>query len=224
MSTNNMVINSGVGGNNTRQLLQRLQNDVLAHHPTLVCLLAGANDLLNSGNSTPFDEYCANMRELSQRITASGSRLLLLTILPCHEPCLLTRHPAEFFSDCPPNQKIERANAFIAKHCKEKSIPLADTHLHFACMGIIGDEPESLLRNVSNSGCTDGVHPTIDGYRMLASIVFDAIQQHKLPTARVVCFGDSITRGVYMEGEGTAAGHTYPAFLSRALSHDTLAQ
>ncbi|HEX2949579.1 MAG TPA: GDSL-type esterase/lipase family protein, partial [Armatimonadota bacterium] len=40
------VLNAGVGGNNTRMLLERLDADVLAQHPDLVVLMVGTNDAL----------------------------------------------------------------------------------------------------------------------------------------------------------------------------------
>jgi hypothetical protein len=47
--------------------------------------------------------------------------------------------------------------------------------------------------------------------------VFAAIRAHGLPTAVTVCFGDSITFGQHVDGEGTATGGTYPGVLARML-------
>src|SRR5882757_8309127 len=41
------VFNAGVSGNNTNNLLARLQTDCLSHNPTLTILMAGTNDMNN---------------------------------------------------------------------------------------------------------------------------------------------------------------------------------
>ncbi|WP_372934509.1 hypothetical protein [Mariniphaga sediminis] len=35
---------------------------------------------------------------------------------------------------------------------------------------------------------------------------------------KIICFGDSLTFGVYMKGEGTAEGDTYPAILKQLIT------
>ena len=42
------VINAGVGGNTTRNLLKRVKKDVLAKKPDVVVMMVGTNDALNS--------------------------------------------------------------------------------------------------------------------------------------------------------------------------------
>lgn len=213
-----VVINAGIGGNNTRDLMERLERDVLAHHPTLVCLLVGTNDMLNAGNSVPLAEYQENVGILAERIRAQGSALLLMTILPCYEPYLLLRHAPAFFAEVAPNARVRQANAFLADFCACERVPLVDLYTPFAAFGELG-ESSSLLRNPINAGAADGVHPTAEGYLLIAALVVDAILRLSLPAERTVCVGDSITRGVHMPGEGTAGGGTYPAWLAKALAH-----
>ena len=211
------VFNRGVGGNNSANLLARVDAQVVALKPDLVVLMVGTNDMLNSGNSVPLDKYEANLNTLADKITGSGSRLVLMTIPPCHEPLLLTRHPAEFYARRSPGEKIEDANRVIRRIAKERKIPLVDLHRLFDRVGAVGESPESLIRNPANSGASDGVHPTPDGYRMIAVAVYQAICDHDLPTGRVVCFGDSITFGSGASQPGTTQGESYPAWLQRLL-------
>ncbi|HEX2628060.1 MAG TPA: GDSL-type esterase/lipase family protein, partial [Chitinophagaceae bacterium] len=95
--TNNapsLIINSGVNGNTTTNLLKRIDTDCLAHKPELVIMMVGTNDM-NNGKFVAPDKYKVNLESLSDRIMESGSKLLLMSILPFYEPYLLTRHPAE---------------------------------------------------------------------------------------------------------------------------------
>lgn len=211
------VINAGRGGHNTRNLLRRLDRDVLLLRPGLVVLLVGTNDLLNHGNAVAPAEYVKNVRTLVARIRAGGAKVLLLTIPPCYEPFLLRRHPKEFFAGQSPNDKIRAANAALRALAAELRVPVVDVHQLFSAVGNIGEKPESLLRNPANSRSADGVHPTPEGYRLLAVAVWQAIESASLPRRHVVCFGDSITYGAGAPGAGTSKGQTYPAILARLL-------
>src|SRR3546814_8774250 len=50
------IVNAGRSGNNTRNLLARLDKDCLALRPSLVILMVGTNDM-NSRNHVPLAEY-----------------------------------------------------------------------------------------------------------------------------------------------------------------------
>ena len=215
-----LVINAGVGGNNTYNILDRLDSDVLSHQPDLVVMMVGTNDMLNSSNSVPLDQYEANLTQLIQRITNTGSQLAMMTVLPCYEPYLLERHPASFYGDDGPNGRVELANEVIQQVATTYNIPVIDTHTLFDLYGNVGDTVDSLIRNEANCGVRDGVHPTPEGYVLIGNAIADAIDMYNLPTSTVVCVGDSITYGVHVEGEGTATGETYPGVLSRQLNID----
>jgi len=211
------VVNAGRGGQNTRNLLARLARDVLAHKPDLVVLIVGTNDMLNSRNAVPIAEYKANLERLVRQVRAAGSQLILLTLPPCHEPYLLTRHPAAFYADSPPARRVETANRVVRALAKKHRLPLVDVHRLITARGGATTDAASLIRNQANSRTTDGVHPTAEGYRAIAAAVRQCIRDRKLPARRVVCLGDSITFGANVKGAGTAKGETYPACLARLL-------
>jgi lysophospholipase L1-like esterase len=212
-----IVINAGVGGNNTRALLVRVDTDVLSHRPSTVIMMVGTNDALNSGALVPLDEYCENLDVLVTRITNDGIRVLLATIAPFHLPALMTRHRIENYGDIPPTQRHSTINSIIRDTAKAQSVPLAEVDTVLSVLGNIGEEQTCLLRNTANSGVADGVHPTAAGYAMIAALMYQAIRDHRLPTDKIVCFGDSITFGAAMPGQGTATGTTYPARLAELL-------
>ncbi|SEL74046.1 SGNH/GDSL hydrolase family protein [Parapedobacter koreensis] len=211
-----LVVNAGVNGNNTRNLLARVAQDCLSHRPDLVILMVGTNDM-NHGKYVPLNEYEANLTKLADQLTASGSRLLLLSMLPFYEPYLLTRHPEEFFQPEGPSGRRAAYNAVIEKVAHESGTAFFDIGKIFERIGKIGLDNDSLLRNEANSGRTDGVHPTPNGYRFLALAVGQFIQYHQLPMRRIVCFGDSITRG-----DGSVDKESYPAYLRKLFILTTL--
>ena len=141
-----------------------------------------------------------------------------MTIPPCYEPHLLTRHPAEFYGTAGPSGVIRQANEAVRSVAKESGAVLVDLNVLFTVLGEIGPGAGCVLRNEANSKSADGVHPTAAGYRLIATAVFQAIQDRQLPHAKIVCFGDSITFGANMAGAGKAEGDTYPGYLARLLA------
>lgn len=213
------VINAGVGGNSTRNLLKRVERDVLTKKPSVVVMMVGTNDALNSGNSVPIKEYEENLKKLMKQFSEVGSKVVLMTIPPCIDELLFSRHKAEFFAKRSPVDRIADVNAVVKKMGKSDSIQIVDVHALLE-KGGAGSEESSLLRNVANSRSKDGVHPTSEGYDVIAQGVYEALKAAKWhDVGTIVCFGDSITYGASMKGAGTADedAQTYPAKLARLL-------
>jgi lysophospholipase L1-like esterase len=206
------AINAGVGGNNTIDLLNRIEKDCLAHRPALTILMAGTNDM-NSVKHVPLATYEKNLSAIAGRIIAAGSRLLMMTILPAYEPYLLTRHPASFYEPEGVAGRRSQVNAVIRKIAGQHKAVLLDMEQRFLAIGKIGTGMDSLIQNEANAHKTDGIHPTANGYRFIALAVYDCILYNQLPTQSIVCFGDSITRG-----DGSDNKDSYPGYLNQLLT------
>jgi lysophospholipase L1-like esterase len=66
------VVNRGIGGDTTPNLIYRLQDDVLSLHPRALVILIGTNDL---GEQTPPAQIADNLRVLHKRIRAAYPRI-----------------------------------------------------------------------------------------------------------------------------------------------------
>ena len=205
------VINAGVGGNNTIDLLNRMETDCLSHKPKLVFLMIGTNDM-NSMKHVPLERYRANLVKLADAILASGSQLVLMSILPFYEPYLFTRHPREFYGAEGPSGRRAAVNRTIEEVAKSKHALFFDIGRIIETIGKIGPQRDSLLTNTENGKSEDGVHPTPDGYRLMGALVYQFLCDHKLPKEQIVCFGDSITKG-----DGSIDRESYPAYLAKLL-------
>lgn len=206
------VFNTGVGGNNTSDLLARIQKDCLLLKPELTILMVGTNDM-NSVKYIPLDEYEKNLNTLAKMIIRQGSKLLMMTILPTYEPDLLTRHPASFYEPERVAGRRKQVNDVIKRVAKQHKAALLDLGHRFEAIGKIGPDKDSLIQNEANSNKRDGIHPTPYGYRFIGLAVYDYITAHKLPLSKIVCFGDSITKG-----DGSIDRNSYPAYLKKLLS------
>ena len=206
------VINAGIGGNNTFDLLNRIDKDCLIHQPSVTVLMIGTNDM-NSVKHVPIDTYEQNLKAIVKKIKATGSRILMMTILPTYEPYLLTRHPAAFYAPEGVEKRRLQVNEIIAKIAKQYKLDFLDLAHRFETIGKVGLDKDSLIQNEANSNKTDGIHPTANGYRFIALTVYDYLMLRQLPTRKIVCFGDSITKG-----DGSIHKNSYPAFLKKLLS------
>lgn len=211
------VINAGFGGHTARALMEHVQADVLDQDPTLVLLLVGTNEALNSGALTPPAEFRRNLEALCDRLRAKCPVLLMMPI-PFHKPDLLTRHKEAAYGAMSPEQRWAAVRAEVAAVAAAKGLPVVDLAKAFAAAGGAGGGKSSLLRNQANCGVRDGVHPTPEGYRVIAAAAAAAIREHALPTGRIVCFGDSITQGAGAPSKDAA----YPGQLQRMLADDAV--
>lgn len=205
------VINSGIGGNNTNDLLTRIEKDCYAHQPSLTILMVGTNDM-NSRKHIPLEQYKQNLSSMVKEIKKRGSKVLLMTILPTYNNYLLTRHPKEFYEPEGPDGRRKQVNEVIKAIGKSFNVPVLDMEHRFSKIGKIGLDKESLIKNKDNSNKEDGIHPTSNGYRFIALSVFEFIKWNNLPTDKIVCFGDSITYG-------NGNQDSYPFYLQKLLEN-----
>ncbi len=80
------VTNSGVNGDNTRDLLKRFERDVVALHPQWVSICIGINDVWRQFDSPTItdthvlpDEYKANVEEMIRRIKGNVKGIFILS-------------------------------------------------------------------------------------------------------------------------------------------------
>ena len=212
-----IITNAGINGNNTSDLLLRLQKDVLSKHPQLVVLMIGTNDMLNLRNMLSVKQYEENYQKLITEIK-KHSELVLMTIAPVNSDYILLRQGPKIYGKSGPQARVDSANIAIRKLAAKNKCKLIDINGILQACGGSGTDKESLFQNEANSGTTDGVHPTVNGYRVIGTAVYQAISLSYPKAKNIVCFGDSITFGYQMKGQGTTEGDSYPAVLKRMMN------
>lgn len=214
MDNKTVIINAGINGNNSAELLQRIHRDVFGHQPQLVVLMVGTNDMLNGNNRLSLQEYETNYQMLIDTIVPR-SELIIMTIPPVNDAYIIHRDLVFSNTSIGPDEKVQAANRIIRKLADLNQISLVDLYRILSACGGSTELNECLFRNESNVGIADGVHPTEAGYRVIAAAVFQCIQAVMPRAEKIVCFGDSITFGYEVEGRGTNTGDCYPGILQR---------
>ena len=182
------------------------------------------NDAMNSAKLIGEKEYRKNLTAMTSAARKAGVRsVLLLTIHPVITDYLSQRHPRH------PQRKRLQAHlaeydAAVREVAKRTGTILVDWRARFLAESpgrsvgeAVANQQDCLVRCEANCGKRDGNHLTAAGYRLLADEVARALRGRVKAGDVITCFGDSITFGSHMAGQGSAAGQTYPAFLHAAL-------
>jgi lysophospholipase L1-like esterase len=213
-----LVINKGIGGHTTTDVIKRFDRDVRNVDPDHVVIFLGINDAANSKKHISITNYAKNLEKLVKLSQKAGAKTVsIVTIHPIIERYWKSRH-GKILTNLNINEKINTYSNAAQLVARENGIRVID----FRTAALKAGEPKlsisSWLRNQANSKSSDGTHLTIEGNKELAKVVADSLKEVVSEDDKIVCLGDSITYGAHMVGAGTASGDTYPAWLSTYLN------
>jgi len=165
---------AGVSGDTSRDMLARLDRDVIGKKPDWVAIDAGRNDLWHG--SVPFEEYKRNMTTIVTRLQEAGVHVVLQTITPIGE---------DLNNDF--NQELASPNQFLRSLAEEKHCLLAD----LSGLTIVVLKAKTGEDNLLT---TDGVHMNDRGNRVMA---MGLLQTLGLPDAQIAIalVAEAATRG-----------------------------
>ncbi len=150
-------INRGISGQTTPQMLVRFEPDVVHLHPAVVVILAGTNDIAgNTGPSTP-QMIEDNLTAMTQIAQADSIKVVLASITPAY------RYPWKPSID--PVAEIREINQWIKTYCATGACTYLD---YYSAMS---DSKGAMLPGLSK----EGVHPTAQGYAVMAPLAEKAI-------------------------------------------------
>ena len=157
------VINAGIGGENTRGALARLQTDVLERNPDLVTLMLGTADA-SENKGIPIQEYENNLTSIVKQITPS--KTLIISSPPIDIVRLSARKEAFPKSNFVTEENLTEYVAVAAK--------VADsTNSYFLDLWTIMQSQANYSRFLK---LRDGVHLNRQGYEFFALILLDKIK------------------------------------------------
>ena len=210
------VYNAGFPGDTTLELLKRFDRDVANHFPDVVVLLIGSNDMFYPGHMLDIATYRKNLNALLGRIDNISAQAILLTAPRFLKNLLIENFPETINHQFSLDERMDMLNQTIREVAEVRYIPLVDT---YSLITPVDESAFSLVLNPANSGRNDGMHMTDEGYKVIAGNVYKTLKDNYPDARTIVCFGDSITYGVYMPGKGSAEkeAKTYPGQLYKML-------
>ncbi len=153
------VVDRGISGQTSPQMLVRFYPDVVALHPRAVHIMAGTNDVAgNTGPSSP-EDFKNNIRAMVDLARANHIQVVLASILPAE------RFP--WRPDIQPVEQIRQLNQWLQQFAGQHHLIYTDYYSALTT-------PSGAFRpELSN----DGVHPNSDGYAAMRPIADAALRK-----------------------------------------------
>jgi lysophospholipase L1-like esterase len=148
------VLNRGVSGQTTTQMLARFRVDVIDLRPSVVHIMGGMNDI-NSPSGTALTR--SNIQSMVELARVHGIAVILGSVTP-----------SSFFQGSPdkaPGPHIVWLNRWLRDYAKENGLAFVDYH------GPLLDGKLGIRDGLSN----DGLHPNRRGFEIMTPLARSAI-------------------------------------------------
>jgi lysophospholipase L1-like esterase len=153
------VLDRGISGQTTEQMLVRFRADVLALHPTVVHIMAGTNDIAGNRGPTSIRTIEDNVRSMVELAQAHHVSVVLASVPPT------VRFP--WAADLTPGPAVAELNAWLRDYAAARHAIFADYH------ALLADPSGAMRADYSE----DGVHPNAAGYGAIRSAARDALDR-----------------------------------------------
>ena len=155
----NNLINKGVSGETTPEMLNRFDADVLNLAPEAVIILAGINDIAQNTGYISISETFNNIALMVDLAKKNNIKPVLCSVLPANE---LTSRP-----EIKPAELVIEHNQKLSAYCEKNNLVYID---YFSSM--VGGSKE--LRSELTY---DGIHPDKKGYIIMEQILLETISK-----------------------------------------------
>lgn len=149
--SNYNVVNSGIAGNTTRDILGDMKNRVYKYNPSKVFLLIGTNDI---NNKIPEEETIENIKSIVEGIRKNrpNAKVYVESIYPINDTN--DKKIDKRFVSIRTNETIKRYNESIKKYCDSKNIIYINMY----------DELKDSDDNLELEYTKEGLHISDSGY------------------------------------------------------------
>ncbi len=145
----NNIIDRGISGQVSSQMLVRFQEDVIRLKPKVVVIMAGTNDIADNNGQISVNHILQNIISMCQLAKVNGIEPILSSLLP------VTKYPWQ--SRLNHKTKINDLNSLIKDYSKNNNISFVDYYSEMS------DNNGNFLKGLS----IDGVHPSEEGYKIM---------------------------------------------------------
>jgi lysophospholipase L1-like esterase len=152
------ILDRGISGQTTAQMLVRFRQDVLDLHPRVVHILAGTNDIAGNTGPSSVQWIENNLMSMTEQAQAHGIKVVLASILPAAK---YSWRPA-----IDPIPAIGQINAWMKSYAAQTGATYVD---YFDALndGRGGFLPQYTI---------DGVHPNAAGYAVMRPLAISSIE------------------------------------------------
>ncbi len=151
------LVDRGISGQTTAQMLVRFRQDVIALKPQVVHIMAGTNDIAGNTGAATMETVLGHIQSMAELARAHGIKVIIASI-----------PPAGAFPWSPamtPAPQIAAINTWLADYARTNGFTYVDYHSAMAL-------PDGAMKAGLSS---DGVHPTKEGYAIMRPLAEAAI-------------------------------------------------
>lgn len=138
-------------------MLLRFREDVINLKPSVVVILAGINDIAENNGPSKLEDVMGNLISMAELAKANKIKVVMSSVLPA------AAFPWRPSID--PKPKVKALNDMIKAYAAKNNFVYLD---YFTAMV---DDNAGLPKNLAK----DGVHPTLEGYRIMEPLAEKAI-------------------------------------------------
>jgi acyl-CoA thioesterase I len=162
-----IVINRGIDGQTTPQMLVRFRQDVIDLQPKVLIVLAGTNDVAGVTGRARDEDIEANYASMAELARAHNIRVVFSSLLPVYN---YTEESRESYA-LRPRERIVALNRWLKDYCAKNGFVYLDYS------SALVDDKGMMKRNLSD----DGLHPNAAGYKVMAPLAEAAIEEALKP-------------------------------------------
>jgi lysophospholipase L1-like esterase len=153
------ILDRGIGGQTTAQMLVRLRADVLELHPAVLHLMAGTNDVAGNTGPVALADIQGNIASMVEQARAHGARVILASIPPAAA--------IPWQSQVRPAMPIAAMNEWLRRYAAREHLVYVDYY------SVLSDGRGGFKPELS----PDGVHPNAAGYAVMRPLAAAAIRE-----------------------------------------------
>lgn len=153
----NPIIDRGISGQTTSQMVLRFKQDVIALKPKTVVILAGINDIAENTGPITLEAVFDNIELMVKMAKSNKIRPILCSVLPANK---------FWWNDkVQPADKVIALNKMIKNYAQKNKITYIDYYTSMV------DANKGLQYQYGE----DGVHPNLQGYKHMEKLLLKAL-------------------------------------------------
>jgi lysophospholipase L1-like esterase len=157
------LVNRGIGGQTSSQLLLRFYQDVVTLRPKAVHIIVGTNDVAGNPGALDAESYKNNLLAMTDLAKAHNIRVILGSVPPAAN--FPWRQDTPWRERIDPVGEIRALNLWLRQLAKDRTLTFVDYYGAMAASD--GSMREALTR--------DGVHPNGSGYELMRGLALASI-------------------------------------------------
>lgn len=155
--TSNNLINRGISGQTTPQMLLRFRQDVIDLKPSKVVILAGINDIAENTGPISLETVFGNILSMVELAKTNNIKVVLCSVLPSNK--------FNWNPKIEPADKIIALNRLIKDYALKNKISFVDYYSSMV----------NANKGLDIKFSEDGVHPNFNGYKLMESLLLKVL-------------------------------------------------